>query len=65
MEDVFFTTGTKEDTVNFLETKKRLARYVATYNYRGAATVSLVIKTMTNPTFTAKRYSPNQFYEDR
>ena len=52
MEDVFFTTGTNEDAANFLETKKRLARYVGTCSYRGAATASLVIETMTNPTFT-------------
>ena len=55
MEDVFFTTGTNEDAANFNETKKRLARYVGTCNYRGAATASLVIKTMTNPTFTATK----------
>ena len=52
MEGVLFTTGTNEDAANFLETKKRLARYVGTFSYRGAATASLVIETMTNPTFT-------------
>ena len=53
MEDVFFTTGTNKEAANFNETKKRLARYVGTCNYRGAATAPLVIETMTNPTFTA------------
>ena len=52
MEEAFFTTGTNEDAAKFLETKKRLARYVGTSSYCGAATASLVIETMTNPTFT-------------
>ena len=55
MEDVFFTTGTNKEAANFNETKKRLARYVGTCNYRGAAAASLVIETMTNPTFTATK----------
>ena len=55
MEDVFFTTGTNEYPANFTESKKRLARYVGTCNYRGAATASLVIETMTNPTFTVTK----------
>ena len=47
MEDVFFTMGTNKDAAKFNETKKRLAQYLGTSNYRGAATASLVIKTMT------------------
>ena len=43
MEDVFFAMVTNEDAANFNETKKRLARYVGTCNYRGAATASLDI----------------------
>ena len=35
-----------------IETKKRLARYVGTCSYRGAAKASLVIKTMKDPMFT-------------
>ena len=53
--NVYFTTGTNEDAANFNETKKRLARYVRTCNYRGAAAVLLVIETMTNPTFTVTK----------
>ena len=37
------------------ETKKKLARHVGTCNYRGAAVASLVIKTMTSPTFTTTK----------
>ena len=48
---VLFMTGTNEDAANFIETKKRLARYVGTCSYRGAAKASLVIETMTKPTF--------------
>ena len=55
LQDVYFTTGTNEDAANFNETKKRLARYVGTCNYRGAAAASLVIKTMTNPTFVVTK----------
>ena len=55
LQDCYFTTGTNEDAANFNETKKRLARYVGTCNYRGAAAASLVIKTMTNPTFTSTK----------
>ena len=53
--DVFFTTGMNEDAANFNETKRRLARHVDTCNYRGAATASLVIETMTPPTFTTTK----------
>ena len=61
MEDVFFTTGTNEDAANFIETNKRLARYVGTCNYRGAATALLVIETMNDPTFraTSRPAQPN------
>ena len=52
LTDVFFTTGMNEDAANFNDNKRRLARHVGTCNYRGAATASLVIETMTPPTFT-------------
>ena len=52
LEDVLFTTGTNEDAANFIETKKRLARYVGACSYHGTATASLVIEMMTEPTFT-------------
>ena len=67
MEEAFFTTGTNEDAAKFLETNKQLARYVITCSYRGAATVSLVIKTMTNPMFTTVSGpdKPNLKKEDR
>ena len=55
LQDYYFTTGTNEDAANFTETKKRLARYVRTCNYRGVAAASLVIETMTNPTFTTTK----------
>ena len=55
LQDVYFTTGTNEDAANFNKTKKRLARYVGTCNYRGAAAASLVIETMTNPIFTVTK----------
>ena len=55
LQDWYFTTGTNEDAANFNETKKRLARYVGTCNYRGAAAASLVIETMTNLIFTSTK----------
>ena len=52
LEDVYFKTDTFQDAADFLETKDKLARYVGTCNYRGAATAPWVIDTMTTPTFT-------------
>ena len=52
LEDILFTTGTNKDAANIIDTKKRLARYVGTCSYRGVAKSSLVIETMTEPTFT-------------
>ena len=65
MTDVFFTTGMNEDAANLNETKRRLARHVGTCNYRGAATASLVIETMTPPTFkTSKRPDEPTFKDE-
>ena len=57
LQDCYFKTGTNEDAANFIETKKRLARHVGICNYRGAAVASLVIETMTSPTFTTTKRS--------
>ena len=63
--DVHFTTGTNEDAANFNKTKRRLARHVGTCKYRGAAATSLVIETMTPPTFkTSKRPDEPTFKDE-
>ena len=64
LTDVFFTTGMNEDAANFNETKRRLARHVGTCNYRGAATASLVIETMTPPTFTTIKRPEEPTFKD-
>ena len=52
LEDVWFKTDTFQDAADFLETKDKLARYVGTCNYRGAATASRIMDTLPLPTFT-------------
>ena len=64
LTDVFFTTGMNEDAANFIETKKRLARHDGTCNYRGAATASLVIETMTPPTFKTPKRPDEPTFKD-
>ena len=59
LEDVWVKADTFQDATDFLKRKDKLARYVRTCNYRGTATASRVMDTMTLPTFTdVKR--PNQ-----
>ena len=64
LTDVYFTTGTNEDAANFNDTKKRLARHVGTCNYRGAAAASLVIETMTPPTFKTSNRPDEPTFKD-
>ena len=46
LEDVFFTTGTPNNAVNYLIVKQKITRYMRTQIYCGAAVVSRVIEEM-------------------
>ena len=65
LEDVWFKTDTFQDAADFLEMKDKLARYVGTCNYRGAATASRVMDTMTLPTFTDVKIPDQPTFKDK
>ena len=64
LEGVWFKTDTFQDAADFLETKDKLARYVGTCNYRGAATASWVMDTMILPKFTDVKRTDQRTFKD-